>query len=229
MFFLHLTSLRIFFSFINLTLTIGVQWNLTLLAYLWRILIIGMWSPGVIAPCQCTPSVFLPRILLRRPHTTPLLVLPPSSFLVTPATLSATPHIIAAWPTPCSIWHSLTWMSLMWFSRSISTCMFQESHTWLFAVPVRIVSPSNSRVEISVRGEACDTPSVTIAATVPQLYPWHASTMKEWNICVVQFEFQIQTLFLVFKSTHINTWIWTSISCIHVCPNKFTSMEIKWR
>jgi hypothetical protein len=36
----------------------------------------------------------------------------------------------------------------------------------LFAVPVRTVFPSKSRDEISVRGEGCDTPSVTIVVTV---------------------------------------------------------------
>jgi hypothetical protein len=75
MFLLHLTSLRIFFSFVNIPLTIGVKWNLTLLAYLWRILLPGMWSLGVIALGHCTRSVLLPRILLRRPHTTPSLLL----------------------------------------------------------------------------------------------------------------------------------------------------------
>jgi hypothetical protein len=37
----------------------------------------------------------------------------------------------------------------------------------LFNVPVRTVSPSKSQVKISVRGEGCDNPSVTIAAIVP--------------------------------------------------------------
>jgi hypothetical protein len=36
----------------------------------------------------------------------------------------------------------------------------------LFAVSVRAATPSKSRDEISVRGEGCDTPSVTVAATV---------------------------------------------------------------
>jgi hypothetical protein len=36
----------------------------------------------------------------------------------------------------------------------------------LFAVPVRATTPSKSRGKISVRGEGCDTPSVTIAGTV---------------------------------------------------------------
>jgi hypothetical protein len=40
----------------------------------------------------------------------------------------------------------------------------------LFVVPVRIVSPSKSRVKISVRGEGCDTPSETVAAIVFQKY-----------------------------------------------------------
>jgi hypothetical protein len=38
----------------------------------------------------------------------------------------------------------------------------------LFAVSVRAATPSKSRDEISVRGEGCDTPSVTVAATVPK-------------------------------------------------------------
>jgi hypothetical protein len=36
----------------------------------------------------------------------------------------------------------------------------------LFAVAVRATTPSKSQDEISVRGEGCDTPSVTIAATI---------------------------------------------------------------
>jgi hypothetical protein len=36
----------------------------------------------------------------------------------------------------------------------------------LFAVPVRAATPSKSREEISVRGEGCDTPRVTVAATM---------------------------------------------------------------
>jgi hypothetical protein len=36
----------------------------------------------------------------------------------------------------------------------------------LFTVPVRVVSPSKPRVEISVKVGDSDTPSVTIAATV---------------------------------------------------------------
>jgi hypothetical protein len=36
----------------------------------------------------------------------------------------------------------------------------------LFAVPVRAATPSKSRGEISVRGEGCDTPSVTVAGTI---------------------------------------------------------------
>jgi hypothetical protein len=37
----------------------------------------------------------------------------------------------------------------------------------LFVVSVRAATPSKSRGEISVRGESCDTPSVTVAATMP--------------------------------------------------------------
>jgi hypothetical protein len=36
----------------------------------------------------------------------------------------------------------------------------------LFTVSVRAGTPSKSRDEISVRGEGCDTPSVTVAATM---------------------------------------------------------------
>jgi hypothetical protein len=36
----------------------------------------------------------------------------------------------------------------------------------LFVVPIRPATPSKSRDEISVRGEGCDTPSVTVAAIV---------------------------------------------------------------
>jgi hypothetical protein len=38
----------------------------------------------------------------------------------------------------------------------------------LFNVSVRVATPSKSRDEISVRRESCDTPSVTVAATVPE-------------------------------------------------------------
>jgi hypothetical protein len=38
----------------------------------------------------------------------------------------------------------------------------------LFTISVRAATPSKSRDEISVRGEGCDTPSVTVAATVPK-------------------------------------------------------------
>jgi hypothetical protein len=36
----------------------------------------------------------------------------------------------------------------------------------MFTVSVRAATPSKSRDEIFVRGEGCDTPSVTVAATV---------------------------------------------------------------
>jgi hypothetical protein len=36
----------------------------------------------------------------------------------------------------------------------------------LFTISVRAATPSKSRDEISVRGEGCDTPSVTVAATM---------------------------------------------------------------
>jgi hypothetical protein len=38
----------------------------------------------------------------------------------------------------------------------------------LFVVSVRAATPSKSRDEFSVRGEGCDTPSVTVAATMPE-------------------------------------------------------------
>jgi hypothetical protein len=38
----------------------------------------------------------------------------------------------------------------------------------LFTVSVSAATPSKSRDEISVRGEGCDTPSITIIATVPK-------------------------------------------------------------
>jgi hypothetical protein len=37
----------------------------------------------------------------------------------------------------------------------------------LFDVSVRAATPSKSRDKISVRGKGCNTPSVTVAATVP--------------------------------------------------------------
>jgi hypothetical protein len=36
----------------------------------------------------------------------------------------------------------------------------------LFTVPVRAATPSKCQSEVSVSGEGCDTPSVTIAAIV---------------------------------------------------------------
>jgi hypothetical protein len=36
----------------------------------------------------------------------------------------------------------------------------------LFAILVRAATPSNSRDMISIRGEGCDTHSVTVAATI---------------------------------------------------------------
>jgi hypothetical protein len=36
----------------------------------------------------------------------------------------------------------------------------------LFTIPVRTAFPSESQDEISIRGEGCDTPGVTIVATV---------------------------------------------------------------
>jgi hypothetical protein len=39
-----------------------------------------------------------------------------------------------------------------------------------FVVLVRIAAPSKSRGEISVRGEGCDTPSVTVVARMAKQY-----------------------------------------------------------
>jgi hypothetical protein len=36
----------------------------------------------------------------------------------------------------------------------------------LFVIPIRAATPFKSRVKISIRGEGCDTPSVTVVATV---------------------------------------------------------------
>jgi hypothetical protein len=36
----------------------------------------------------------------------------------------------------------------------------------LFTVPVRVATPYKSLGEISVRGEGCDTPSITVEATI---------------------------------------------------------------
>jgi hypothetical protein len=38
----------------------------------------------------------------------------------------------------------------------------------LFTNSVRAATPFKSQDEISVRGESCDTPSVTVATTVPK-------------------------------------------------------------
>jgi hypothetical protein len=38
----------------------------------------------------------------------------------------------------------------------------------LFVVLVRAATPFKSRDEISIRGEGCDTPSVTVVATMPE-------------------------------------------------------------
>jgi hypothetical protein len=62
----------------------------------------------------------------------------------------------------------------------------------LFTIPVRTATPSKSQVEISIRGEGYDTPSVTVIATVP--YRVIASLVC---IICVWFEFQIQTPSLI--------------------------------
>jgi hypothetical protein len=76
----------------------------------------------------------------------------------------------------------------------------------LFAIPTRAANPSKSWDEISVRGEGCDTPSVTIAATMfKQQCTMYFKTLNEILACLVciinvgRFEFQIQTLFFLFK------------------------------
>jgi hypothetical protein len=54
----------------------------------------------------------------------------------------------------------------------------------LFTVPVRAISPSKSQVKISVRGQDCDTPSVTVATVVLQqyltLYPQSLNEILVW-------------------------------------------------
>jgi hypothetical protein len=50
-----------------------------------------------------------------------------------------------------------------------------------FAVPVRTASPSKSWDEISVMGEGCDTPSVTVEATM--FYSTSAMQSKV-NLCL---------------------------------------------
>jgi hypothetical protein len=50
----------------------------------------------------------------------------------------------------------------------------------LFTVPVRTRSPSKSRDEISVRGEGCDTPSVTVATIVSKQY--HPMQFQVWFV-----------------------------------------------
>jgi hypothetical protein len=67
----------------------------------------------------------------------------------------------------------------------------------LFAVSVRAATPSKSRDEISVRGEGCDSPSVTVVATVPKLLTMDFGSLKEILASlgcisnIVRFEFQI--------------------------------------
>jgi hypothetical protein len=40
----------------------------------------------------------------------------------------------------------------------------------LFIVPISTATPSKSRVEISVKGEGCDTPTITVVAIVFKQY-----------------------------------------------------------
>jgi hypothetical protein len=53
------------------------------------------------------------------------------------------------------------------FVLAIQTlCYHSEENVQLFAGPVRTATPSKSQGEISVRREDCDTPSVTLVATM---------------------------------------------------------------
>jgi hypothetical protein len=49
----------------------------------------------------------------------------------------------------------------------------------LFIVSVRAATPFKSRVDISVRGEGCDTPSVTVAATKPEQLTKYFESLNE--------------------------------------------------
>jgi hypothetical protein len=49
----------------------------------------------------------------------------------------------------------------------------------LFTVPVRTFLLYKYRDEISFKGEGCDTPSVTVVATISLQYPHHVSTLFE--------------------------------------------------
>jgi hypothetical protein len=105
----------------------------------------------------------------------------------------------------------------------------------LFVVSVRAATPSKSRDEISVTGEGCDTPSVTVVATVVEQYltiyfrslnEIVTSLVRILNI--VTFEFQIQTLFF-----YSNQAIWhlfcNSKSYIQVYPTEFNFVNIMSR
>jgi hypothetical protein len=54
-----------------------------------------------------------------------------------------------------------------------------------FVVSVRTATPSKSRDEISVRGEGYDTPSVTVAATMPE--QWLAMYFGSLNQILASF------------------------------------------
>jgi hypothetical protein len=76
----------------------------------------------------------------------------------------------------------------------------------LFGVSVRATTPSKSRDKISVMGEGCDTPSVTVAAIVFKqlliMYFRHLNGILVSLVCIIniiRFEFQIETLFFLFK------------------------------
>jgi hypothetical protein len=73
---------------------------------------------------------------------------------------------------------------------------------------VTAATPSKSWSEISVRGEGCDTPSVTITTTVFKQYlTMYFESMNKilaFLVCILsvgKFEFQIKTLFFLFKSS----------------------------
>jgi hypothetical protein len=67
----------------------------------------------------------------------------------------------------------------------------------LFIIPIRTASPSKSRVEFSVWGEGCDTPSVTVAATMFKqyltMYPRSLNEILVW--LVLNFKFKLFFLF----------------------------------
>jgi hypothetical protein len=84
----------------------------------------------------------------------------------------------------------------------------------LTVVSIRVITPSKSWDKISIRGEGYDTPGITVAATIAKqqltmyfgsLNEFHASWVCIMNI--VRFEFQIQTLFFLFKPSLFGTYL----------------------